>query len=72
MVNDEDDVVSDDFGPSTPAQAVHHQAVQAHSVNQVLDLTNIDTSAVHTHAFLVAGIPTTTTGKSWMRCHIPS
>ena len=63
MVDDEGDVVPDDVGPSTPPQT----SVQAQAVNQVLDLANVDTSAIHAQEFLSAGIPTTMTGKPKVR-----
>lgn len=67
MVDDEGDVVPDDVGPSTPPQTDYHRPAQAQAVNQVLDLGNIDTSAIHAQDFLSAGIPTTTTGKPKVR-----
>jgi hypothetical protein len=67
FVEDENAVTVQDVYPSTPPQVVHHQAPQAQAANQIIDLTDIDTSAVHGHAFLMAGIPTTTTGESQVK-----
>ena len=64
MVEDEDDAVTEAVGPSTPPQAgqLNHQP-RAYVVNQALELTGLDMSAVQPDAFLLNAIPTATTRK---------
>jgi hypothetical protein len=67
MVEDEDDAIPDDVGPSTPPQMVYHHSAHGLGPYQLLDLSHVDTSAVRTHEFITAGIEITTTGKTQLR-----
>lgn len=64
MVEDEDDAAADAVGPSTPPQVIqpNHQP-RVHVVNQTLELTGLDMSAVQPDAFLLNAIPTASTRK---------
>jgi hypothetical protein len=63
MVEDEDDAIPDDVGPSTPPRVVYHHNAHGLGPCQLLDLAHVDTSAVDMHEFITAGIDNTTTGK---------
>jgi hypothetical protein len=67
MVEDEDDAIPDDVGPSTPPRVIYRHNARGLGPCQLLDLSHVDTSAVHTHEFITAGIEITTTGKIQLR-----
>lgn len=63
MTDDEDDMVPEDVGPSTPPRVGHpRRHARAQGVNHVLEFTAIDMSAVQANPFLMAALPTAPTG----------
>lgn len=63
MVDDEDDAVPEVVGPSTPQVGQTNHQPRAYVINQALELTGLDMSAVQPDAFLLNAIPTATTRK---------
>lgn len=63
MVEDEDDAVPEVVGPSTPQFGRLNQQPRAYVVNEALELTGLDMSAVQPDAFLLNAISTATTRK---------
>ncbi len=70
MVEDEDDAVAEDVGLSTPQVDQPNHQPRAYVVNQPLELTGLDLSAVQPDAFLLNAIPTATTRKCKLLGHI--
>lgn len=67
MVEDEDDAIPDDAGPSTPPRVIYRHNAHGLSPCQLLDLSHVDGPALHAREFITAGIDITTTGKIQLR-----